>query len=171
METFFAKLFLRSLFSERIFLPKTGRVYSEEEIEENVQLLVDEFLTSNDTQEAINCLKELKASEKDALVAQKIVLDAFEKKDPVREKMIDLLVLFATSKEISAETLTETFQQVLGDIEDFAIDIPFSPMCIRNPKKKPFFFNVGAENSKLRILIIIISLERFLVVWSCFWMI
>jgi hypothetical protein len=118
----------------------TGKVYSEEEVEENVQLLVDEFITSNDSSEAINCLKELKASSQDVAITQKLMLDAFEKKEPSREKMIELFSLFTTTQELSAETVTEAFQNVLADLEDFAIDIPFAPICTSGPNFSiPFF--------------------------------
>lgn len=107
----------------------TGKAYSEDEVEELVQALIDQFIASGDSTEALAALAELKASNADVAIATKLILDSFEKKEAAREKMVELFSLIVATRDLEPASVSEAFQAVVADIEDMAIDIPFAPVC------------------------------------------
>jgi len=91
-----------------------------------VEMLLEEFLSSAEIEEATSCLEELKAPHFYPEVVNKAISLTFEKRDRDREEIIRLFRHWLTNGTLKAEDFTKGFSLLLESVEDLDLDMPFA---------------------------------------------
>lgn len=99
----------------------------QEDLEDKINLLLEEYLSSKDSEEAIACITDLHSPS----CHPDIVFTALSKTLEMKENDIHLIIkLFAKLKEnniFTSEDFKTGFARILQDFDDLVIDIPKSP--------------------------------------------
>lgn len=97
---------------------------SKADMEKRVTSLLDEYLASNDEDEASLSFKEMDcaALHGDAVVA--MIMHVMEKKEVQREKVDKLLVHLAKGKVIEQQGFLAGLTEVMGVVDELSMDVP-----------------------------------------------
>jgi len=97
---------------------------SKEEIEKKVGSLLDEYLASNDEEEASLSMKELDCADRHGDVLQMMITHVMEKKEDARTKVDKLLVHLVTAKVIESAGVVGGLTEMMGMVDDISMDVP-----------------------------------------------
>lgn len=97
---------------------------SKEELEKKTGSLLDEYLASNDEEEAAECVKELEcpAMHGDLLVL--MIMHVMEKKQDARDKVDRLIVHLVTKKVVESDAIASGLAEVMGQADELSMDVP-----------------------------------------------
>ncbi|ELR15137.1 MIF4G domain containing protein [Acanthamoeba castellanii str. Neff] len=116
--------------------PAKAPALSEEKIKQldnDAEMLLEEYILSYDELEAGECIKELKAPEYHYKVVSKAVAKAIERKEEQRKLISKLLFQLHTEQNIlSAESIAQGFADVLQAIEEVDVDSPKASSYLGN---------------------------------------
>jgi translation initiation factor 4G len=114
----------------------TQPAFSEEKLKQldnDAEMLLEEYILSYDEVEAGECIKELKAPEFHYKVVSKAVAKAVERKEEQRKLISKLLFQLHTEHNIlSAEAIAQGFADVLQTIEEVDVDSPKASSYLGN---------------------------------------
>ena len=96
-------------------------------IEKEVNLMIEEFMTSRDHEEAALCVKDLKDPGCYYVVVLRSVLLSTEKKEKERATIAEMLDGLNKSNALETSHFVTGFERCLQFIPDIAIDVPFAP--------------------------------------------
>eukprot|EP01114_Cavostelium_apophysatum_P005287 TRINITY_DN1608_c0_g1_i4.p1 TRINITY_DN1608_c0_g1~~TRINITY_DN1608_c0_g1_i4.p1 ORF type:complete len:792 (+),score=237.94 TRINITY_DN1608_c0_g1_i4:374-2749(+) len=97
---------------------------SPQNLDKKVGLLLEEFLSSADSEEALACLQDLNAPDYHGEVVAKAVSLAIEKKERDRDEIVKLFEFLQSKQLLTAEDFEKGFTSVLENIEDIDLDLP-----------------------------------------------
>jgi len=100
---------------------------TDEKIEKEVNLMIEEFMTSRDNEEAALCVTDLKDPGRYYVVVLRSVLLSTEKKEKERGIIAEMLDGLSKSKTLETPHFVTGFERCLQYIPDIAIDVPFAP--------------------------------------------
>lgn len=103
---------------------------SEEELQERVDSLLEEYLQSQEIEEAGLCVKELNSPSSHFQVVYKGLCFAIEKKDKEVNLMMKLFTYLFHEKILQDVDFLKGFESILEQLEDFEIDIPYAPQFV-----------------------------------------
>jgi len=102
-----------------------------EKIEDSVILTLDEFVEMNDTDEAIECIKEIVCPPSHlGKLFNILVSKSLEKKEKDRSKIIELFKQIIQVKLFTDDNIKEGLKDILEMIEEIEVDLPFSSKFI-----------------------------------------
>jgi len=88
-------------------------------------LLLQEYLSSDDAQEACRCLKELEVPHfHHELVYEAVLLGLEAMNEDTESSIVKLLKIFADSNVITPDQMKNGFLRVLDDMDDICLDVP-----------------------------------------------
>jgi len=94
-------------------------------LSKRIYMLLEEYLSSQDTTEAARCLRELEVPHfHHELVYEAIVMAMESMQDSVEEQICRLLKSLSNSCIITPEQMTSGFLRVFEDLPDICIDVP-----------------------------------------------
>ncbi|GBN38454.1 Eukaryotic translation initiation factor 4 gamma 3 [Araneus ventricosus] len=113
-------------------VPKIGNIksalngpeYNEDDMERKTKLLIDEFLRSNDFEEAIKCVTELSSPNTVHVFINAAINQVLERSSRARYSLGQLLSALLKKKIITFDQYKKGFAVVLEIIDDYALDIP-----------------------------------------------
>ena len=103
---------------------KTEKRLSKDEIRKKVISTMDEFISTQDTKEAVLCVVELKCPGEMPYVVETVLLHVLERSPTARELSGRLFSDLVREGHLSADQLVEGSIVVLADSEDYLVDIP-----------------------------------------------
>jgi translation initiation factor 4G len=95
-----------------------------EKAEEETKLILEEFLSSGDAEEAAVCVRELNCPDFHPDIIQWMILELMEKKDRDRERVGTLFKSVIEKGVMTSEQFAKGTQRVLETLADIVIDIP-----------------------------------------------
>jgi len=109
----------------------TEEISSELKYLRDIQIILEEYLDTYDAEEAAACVKELSASEFHHLIVRSAINLTFAKNEGDRRELISKLfsVLYA-EQQLTPEQLAKGLNEILANIEDTEIDVPFASKCV-----------------------------------------
>eukprot|EP00164_Ancoracysta_twista_P001937 GFYU01002546.1.p1 GENE.GFYU01002546.1~~GFYU01002546.1.p1 ORF type:complete len:354 (-),score=130.28 GFYU01002546.1:370-1431(-) len=107
---------------EKVWGPGDGR--SVDEMKQSIILLLEEYLSSADSQEACRCVKELGAPHFHHEVVKKGIICAIEKGDKEIKRMSSLFVDFGEEGVVDKAQIQKGFARTLEVIDDIKLDNP-----------------------------------------------
>eukprot|EP01117_Protostelium_nocturnum_P018240 TRINITY_DN759_c0_g2_i1.p1 TRINITY_DN759_c0_g2~~TRINITY_DN759_c0_g2_i1.p1 ORF type:complete len:1661 (-),score=652.84 TRINITY_DN759_c0_g2_i1:41-5023(-) len=93
-------------------------------IEDKLDLLLEEYLTSGDKDEALQCLEELELGSDASEAVKRAFMIAIEKKEKDREDLINLTKQFLNDDALTSDDFIDGFTAICETIEDLDIDNP-----------------------------------------------
>lgn len=97
---------------------------SVKKIKERISSVLDEYLVSNDMNEADKAIRDLAAPSFHYYVVKRSVLRALDAKDAERDKLVKLLSNFSTSDLISEAHFVSGFKGCVDTLDDIELDTP-----------------------------------------------
>jgi len=101
-----------------------------EKVEEQANIILDEYLSAGDANEAAECIRDLRCPDFHPDFILFFVNFILEKKDKDREKLAILLKGLASNGVITTDQLSKGFNKILETIPDTLIDFPFAPRLV-----------------------------------------
>mmetsp|Transcript_27984 Transcript_27984/g.39438 ORF Transcript_27984/g.39438 Transcript_27984/m.39438 type:complete len:870 (-) Transcript_27984:833-3442(-) len=101
-----------------------------EELDSEIDIILEEFLSSADMKEATRCIVDLSADL--GLVISRIVMFSLDKKSKEQRELFSLLSELEGSSVATTQQFVFGFKEVFQQLEDLAIDIPGAPNSISN---------------------------------------
>lgn len=95
-------------------------------VEKKTELFIEEYISSADFEEALQCLTDLNAKSLHNVVVSKAINMVIEKKQKDKEEIIKLFSLFHDEGVITVEELEKGFRESLENIDDVDIDTPYA---------------------------------------------
>jgi len=130
-------------------LPVEDNTVITDDLENKMDLIIEEYLSSNDLEEAVVCVNEIlvpNGSKIQIHFVTKCLTIAMEKKDKDRISLSKLLnVLFTTNNQFHNSFFLKGLGEIMDSLEDLKIDIPQSPQYIA------FFVANGLANNYLTL--------------------
>jgi len=107
---------------EKIWGPGDGR--SVPDLKKAVDLLLQEYLTSGDVDEAIRCVKELNTPHFHYEVVKRSIVNAIDKDGIKRKAMADLLKALHTAEVLTDMQMQKGFDRLQEILPDLSLDTP-----------------------------------------------
>jgi len=107
---------------EKVWGPGDGR--SVPDLKNEVDLLLQEYLTTGDKEEAIRCVKELNVPHFHHEVVKRSLVNALDKDGATRASMAALLKDLHTQEVVSTEQLQNGFDRIMQQLPDLSLDTP-----------------------------------------------
>jgi len=115
----------RSKKLEHIWGP--GDLESVKRLKEEVSLLVEEFLSSGDKEEADRCVRKLNAPSFHFQLVKQALRMAMAKGAEDRKKILSLLAFFSQTGLVVADHITQGFKACAEALSDIKLDAPAAP--------------------------------------------
>lgn len=119
-----------------------------DEIENKMELTIEEYLSSNDLEEAIACVNELlipNGSKAQTHFILKCVQTGLDKKDKDRVSLAKLINTLFTTNQFHSSHFVKAVGEIMETLEDLKIDIPQSPQFVA------YFVANGLANNYLSL--------------------
>jgi len=100
------------------------------ETEKSIRLLIEEYLDTQDQEEARQCLGEIQETGIRPHVVKAIIVFAANKKEEVREMLVELITYFLEKSTVSPAQLSAGFRLVLDQLDDISLDAPHIPKIL-----------------------------------------
>lgn len=97
------------------------------ETEQAIKMLLEEFLDTQDEEEARQCVDDIQASGFQPHLVRAIIILATEKKEEVREMLLQLTTHLAKKATITAPQFAAGVRLVLEQMDDIKLDAPLAP--------------------------------------------
>jgi hypothetical protein len=104
-----------------------GDLSSVKRLKEEVNLLLNEYLSTSDKEEADKCVRKLNAPSFHFQLVRRALQLSIEKSQEERQKLIELLAYFSKEGLVSADHMVKGFQIVQQTLSDLALDVPTAP--------------------------------------------
>ena len=108
-------------------------VVPREKLDADAEMLFKEYFSLNDLEEAVECVKDLKAkAPEDFLpeICEKGIMLALEMKPKDMKMVQDVIVKAVQEKVLPMKSVATAMSNVCGMLEDFVVDIPMAPMMV-----------------------------------------
>jgi len=97
------------------------------DVNEKTKVIYEEYLVSNDHEEALECVRELKLTEKETSIAVvQIYRVALEGRDKDRDLLHKLLISLLSDDQLTEDDLIEGFSSIATTIDDDDMDYPMA---------------------------------------------
>lgn len=100
------------------------------ETEKSIKLLLEEFLDTQDEDEARQCVDDIEATGFQPHLVKAIIVMATEKKEVVREMLLQLITHFTKKSTITAPQFVAGLRLVLEQLDDIKLDAPLAPKVV-----------------------------------------
>lgn len=110
---------------QRVWGPGDGRPVDELKIA--IDQLLEEYLISQNLDEASNCVKELAVEQFHHELVKRAVTCALDKTDSDRTAMSSLLAYLVATEVVSEKQMSKGFDRLYGRIDDLCLDVPNAP--------------------------------------------
>jgi len=104
--------------------PAAGGALSQAELTKKVESILDEYLASNDEDEAALGVKELEANSLHAIMVGVMINHVAEKKEEMRTKVDKLLVHLVAQKILDSTSTVKGLTEIMGTVDDISMDVP-----------------------------------------------
>jgi hypothetical protein len=100
------------------------------ETEKSIKLLLEEYLDTQDEEEARQCVDDIGTSGFQPHLVKAIIVMATEKKEVVREMLLQLITHFTKKATINAPQFVAGLRMVLEQLDDIKLDAPLAPKVV-----------------------------------------
>eukprot|EP00050_Salpingoeca_kvevrii_P011525 m.16043 g.16043 ORF g.16043 m.16043 type:complete len:804 (-) comp3471_c0_seq1:1830-4241(-) len=103
-----------------------SKKYTQAELDQMADALLQEYLSAHDVAEACRCIKEMKSNKYTPTLLEKAMYVGFDHHDEERELICKLVHEMSAKGMLGSSDLEKAIEAVLGNLDDLIVDIPLA---------------------------------------------